>query len=40
SLPIPTHGAGEPIGILTRVDVQLSQAAQILIAAIRKTVPF
>ena len=39
SLPIPTHGAGEPIGILTRVDVQLSQAAQILIAAIRKTVP-
>ncbi|SUX85680.1 LysR family transcriptional regulator [Citrobacter koseri] len=39
SLPIPTLGAGEPIGILTRVDTPLSPGAQALIAAIRKSMP-
>ena len=39
ALPVPTQGAGEPIGILTRVDVQLSSGAQILISAIRKNMP-
>lgn len=38
-LPVPTQGAGEPIGILTRVDAQLSSGAQILISAIRKNMP-
>lgn len=39
SLPVPTHSAGEPIGILTRVDIPLSTGAQMLIAAIRKSMP-
>ncbi|MCD7054440.1 pca operon transcription factor PcaQ [Escherichia fergusonii] len=39
ALPMPTQGAGEPIGILTRVDAQLSSGAQILISAIRKNMP-
>ncbi|MBN6045219.1 LysR family transcriptional regulator [Citrobacter sp. ku-bf4] len=39
SLPVPTQGAGEPIGILTRVDSPLSSGAQSLIAAIRKSMP-
>ncbi|EJA5007159.1 LysR family transcriptional regulator [Salmonella enterica subsp. enterica serovar Infantis] len=39
SLPVPTQSAGEPIGILTRVDIPLSTGAQMLIAAIRKSVP-
>ncbi len=39
SLPVPTQGAGEPIGILTRVDSSLSSGAQRLIAAIRKSMP-
>ncbi|EEH7584073.1 LysR family transcriptional regulator, partial [Salmonella enterica] len=33
SLPVPTQSAGEPIGILTRVDIPLSTGAQMLIAA-------
>ncbi|ELA4341647.1 LysR substrate-binding domain-containing protein, partial [Salmonella enterica subsp. enterica serovar Panama] len=37
SLPVPTQSAGEPIGILTRVDIPLSTGAQMLIAAIRKS---
>lgn len=39
SLPVPTQRAGEPIGILTRVDIPLSTGAQMLIAAIRKSMP-
>ena len=39
ALPVPTQGAGEPIGILTRVDAQLSSGTQILISAIRKNMP-
>ncbi len=39
SLPVPTQGAGEPIVILTRVDIPLSTGAQMLIAAIRKSMP-
>ncbi|EDV9721330.1 LysR family transcriptional regulator [Salmonella enterica subsp. salamae] len=39
SLPEPTQSAGEPIGILTRVDIPLSTGAQMLIAAIRKSMP-
>ncbi|MEB6559658.1 LysR substrate-binding domain-containing protein [Klebsiella aerogenes] len=39
SLPIATEGAGEPIGILTRVDASLSQGAQTLLSAIRKAMP-
>lgn len=39
ALPVPTQGAGEPIGILTRVDSPLSAGAQILISAIRKSMP-
>ncbi|EKQ7339903.1 LysR family transcriptional regulator [Salmonella enterica] len=39
SLPVPTQSAGEPIGILTRVDIPLSTEAQMLIAAIRKSMP-
>ncbi|EGM1697101.1 LysR family transcriptional regulator [Salmonella enterica] len=34
SLPVPTQSAGEPIGILTRVDIPLSTGAQMLIAAV------
>ncbi|EDS1442161.1 LysR family transcriptional regulator [Salmonella enterica] len=39
SLPVLTQSAGEPIGILTRVDIPLSTGAQMLIAAIRKSMP-
>ncbi|MCE0828967.1 MULTISPECIES: pca operon transcription factor PcaQ [Buttiauxella] len=39
SLPVTTQGAGEPIGILTRVDTPLSPGAQILLASIRKSIP-
>ncbi|EAT1193338.1 LysR family transcriptional regulator [Salmonella enterica] len=39
SLPVPTQSAGETIGILTRVDIPLSTGAQMLIAAIRKSMP-
>ncbi|MBZ4774516.1 LysR family transcriptional regulator [Salmonella enterica subsp. enterica serovar Typhimurium] len=39
SLPVPTQSAGEPIGILTRVDIPLPTGAQMLIAAIRKSMP-
>ncbi|EAP8959222.1 LysR family transcriptional regulator [Salmonella enterica subsp. enterica serovar Banana] len=39
SLPVPTQSSGEPIGILTRVDIPLSTGAQMLIAAIRKSMP-
>ncbi|RPH30690.1 pca operon transcription factor PcaQ [Buttiauxella warmboldiae] len=39
SLPVPTQGAGEPIGVLTRVDTPLSPAAQILLSSIRKSMP-
>ncbi|KAA0410673.1 LysR substrate-binding domain-containing protein [Salmonella enterica] len=39
SLPVPTQSAGEPIGILTRVDIPLSTGAQMLIAASRKSMP-
>ena len=39
SLPVPTQGAGEPIGILTRVDSPLSSGAQRIISAIRKSMP-
>ncbi|EAO2021624.1 LysR family transcriptional regulator [Salmonella enterica] len=39
TLPVPTQSAGEPIGILTRVDIPLSTGAQMLIAAIRKSMP-
>ncbi|MGB7799716.1 pca operon transcription factor PcaQ [Buttiauxella sp.] len=39
SLPVATQGAGEPIGVLTRVDTPLSPAAQILLASIRKSIP-
>lgn len=39
SLPVPTQSVGEPIGILTRVDIPLSTGAQMLIAAIRKSMP-
>ena len=39
SLPVPAQGAGEPIGILTRIDTPLSSTAQTFINAIRKTMP-
>ncbi|NIF32030.1 LysR family transcriptional regulator [Enterobacter sp. Cy-643] len=39
ALPVPIPGVGEPIGILTRVDTQLSTAAQILLSSIRKSMP-
>ncbi|RJT27186.1 pca operon transcription factor PcaQ [Buttiauxella izardii] len=39
SLPVTTQGAGEPIGVLTRVDTPLSPAAQILLSSIRKSIP-
>lgn len=39
ALPVVTQGAGEPIGILTRVDATLSPGAQILLASIRKSMP-
>ncbi|XTZ40361.1 LysR substrate-binding domain-containing protein [Salmonella enterica] len=39
ALPGLSQGAGDPIGIITRVDATLSPAAQALISAIRKTMP-
>lgn len=39
ALPVATQGAGEPIGILTRVDSPLSSGAQTLLASIRKSMP-
>ncbi|BCU55582.1 LysR substrate-binding domain-containing protein [Enterobacter kobei] len=39
ALPVPTHGAGEPIGIITRIDATLSAGAQTLLSAIRKSMP-
>ncbi len=35
ALPIATQGAGEPIGILTRVDATLTPGTQTLLSAIR-----
>ncbi|HBW3327042.1 TPA: LysR family transcriptional regulator [Klebsiella pneumoniae] len=37
ALPIATQGAGEPIGILTRVDATLTPGTQTLLSAIRKS---
>ena len=39
ALPIGTQGAGEPIGILTRVDATLTPGTQTLLSAIRKSMP-
>lgn len=39
ALPVPTQGADEPIGILTRVDATFSSGAQTLLSAIRKSMP-
>ena len=39
ALPIATQGAGEPIGILTRVDATLTPGTQSLLSAIRKSMP-
>ncbi len=39
ALPVETQGAGEPIGILTRVDSPLSHGALSLLACIRKSMP-
>ncbi|MFO5519297.1 LysR substrate-binding domain-containing protein, partial [Klebsiella pneumoniae] len=39
ALPIATQGAGEPIGILTRVDATLTPGTQTLLSAIRKAMP-
>ncbi|HHI2540833.1 LysR substrate-binding domain-containing protein [Klebsiella quasipneumoniae subsp. similipneumoniae] len=39
ALPIATQGAGEPIGILTRVDATLTPGIQTLLSAIRKSMP-
>lgn len=39
ALPIATQGAGEPIGILTRVDATLTPGSQTLLSAIRKSMP-
>ena len=39
ALPIPALGAGEPIGIIIRIDAPLSAAAQTLLSAIRKSMP-
>jgi len=36
---VASPGAGEPIGILTRVDIPLSSGAQSLLSAIRKSMP-
>ena len=37
ALPIATQGAGEPIGILTRVDATLTPGTHTLLSAIRKS---
>ena len=39
ALPVTSPGAGEPIGILTRVDIPLSTGTQTLLSAIRKSMP-
>ena len=39
ALPIATQGAGEPIGILTRVDATLTPGTQTRLSAIRKSMP-
>lgn len=39
ALPVTSPGAGEPIGILTRVEAPLSEGAQTLLSAIRKSMP-
>ncbi|SXD68409.1 LysR substrate-binding domain-containing protein [Klebsiella variicola] len=39
ALPIATQGAGEPIGILTRVDATLTPGTQTMLSAIRKSMP-
>ncbi|WP_253893092.1 LysR substrate-binding domain-containing protein [Klebsiella pneumoniae] len=39
ALPIAPQGAGEPIGILTRVDATLTPGTQTLLSAIRKSMP-
>lgn len=39
ALPVPLYGAGEPIGIITRIDATLSVGANTLISAIRKSMP-
>ena len=39
ALPIATQGAGEPIGILTRVDATLTPGPQTLLSASRKSMP-
>ncbi|QIA12570.1 LysR family transcriptional regulator [Klebsiella pneumoniae] len=39
ALPIATQGAGELIGILTRVDATLTPGTQTLLSAIRKSMP-
>lgn len=39
ALPIATQGAGDPIGILTRVDATLTPGTQTLLSAIRKSMP-
>ncbi|HDE1652060.1 TPA: LysR family transcriptional regulator [Klebsiella pneumoniae] len=39
ALPITSQGAGEPIGILTRVDATLTPGTQTLLSAIRKSMP-
>lgn len=39
ALPVPTQGAGEPIGILTRVDATLTAGTQTLLSTIRKSMP-
>ena len=39
ALPVTSPGAGEPIGILTRVDAQLSEGGQTLLSDIRKSMP-
>lgn len=39
ALPIATQGAGEPIGILTRVDATLTPGTQTLLSATRKSMP-
>lgn len=39
ALPVPSQGAGEPIGILTRVDATLTAGTQTLLSAIRKSMP-
>lgn len=39
ALPVPTQGAGEPIGILTRIDATFTTGTQTLLSAIRKSMP-